>query len=508
MKNRLKNLALACLLIPSAAFSQDPHITKRIDSLFQVIAQYKLLNGAARIRIDEHSTYTSSLGYADFAQGRSNDQMTSFALGSVSKIFTSTAILQLKDKGKLKLDAQFITYFPEFPYAGITIAQLLSHTSGLPDYGVFENALTRQPEKVFNNGDVIPLLGSLNPALLFNPGEKWQYCNLNFCLLALLVEKLSGVSFEVYVTEKIFRPAGMSGSYFYTGKQRKPINQAINHDYPLFIDTIPLNADSIKKMRWRTYNLNGLLGQGNIYSTTADMIRFDQALYGTSILKPESLKQALSVTRLNTGAANISKSALGNAGYGLGWYLLQDTSSGKIVFHTGGVPGAICIFVRNLSRRQSFVLFDNAFSPNLFNTAKNILRILNNQPAETLRKTLTRDYVTALTNKGVDAAFIKLCRLRSDSLHYALSEEEMNELGLQLLYAGKTPRHIPDALEVLKLNVLLFPQSFNTYDSYGQGLAFAAMKQQAIEMYRKSLELNPQNTAGQAALERLLKHQD
>jgi len=505
MKSNLKNLVLAYLLIPSAAFSQDQGISKRMDSLFQTISTYKLLNGAAQITVNDNTIYKSSSGYSDFVQAKLNRETTSFALGSVSKIFTSTAILQLRDKGKFKLNDHFIKYFPEFPYSNITIRQLLSHTSGLPDYSIFESAVAKQPEKVFNIADIIPLLKNLNQALIFNPGQKWQYSNLNFCLLALLVEKMSSSSFDVYVTEKIFKPAGMLDTYFYTGKQNRPVKQAINHDYTLFINTTPINADSIKKTRWRTYNLNGLLGQGNIYSTTTDMIKFDQALYGTKLLKPESLSEAFTVTPLNTGIPNVAGSALGTAGYGLGWYVLQDTSFGKIVFHTGGVPGAICMFVRNVSRKQSFVLFDNAFSPNVFNIGRNILKILNAQPANRLRKTLTRDYVIALTEKGVDAAFIKLYTLKSDSLHYSLSEDEMNELGLQLLYAGKTPNHISDALEVLKLNVLLFPRSFNTYDSYGEALAFVGKKQEAIEMYKKSLELNHQNKGGQTALERLLK---
>ncbi len=95
-----------------------------------------------------------------------------------------------------------------------------------------------------------------------------------------------------------------------------PVNQAINHDYPLFINTVPVNADSIKKTRWRTYNLNGLVGQGNIYSTTSDMIRFDHALYGSKLLKQESFSEALTVTKLGTGMLNATDGALGEAGYG------------------------------------------------------------------------------------------------------------------------------------------------------------------------------------------------
>lgn len=504
MKKNLKNLVITCLLVPSSIFSQEQNVSKRVDSLFHSISKYKLLNGAAQITFKDHTIYKSAFGYSDFAQSIPNNDKTSFALGSVSKIFTSTAIMQLNEKGKLKLDDYFIKYIPEFPYANITIRQLLSHTSGLPDYEIFESAVNKQPEKVFTNADVIPLLNSSNHSLAFNPGEKWHYSNVNFCLLALLVEKISGLTFEKYVAQKILRPAGMMDTYFYTGGNRRA-NQAINHDYPLFIDSKPVNADSIKKTKWRTYNLNGLLGQGNIYSTTSDMIKFDLALYGNKLLKQESLNKAFTITQLSTNMPNADNSPLGMAGYGLGWFVLQDDTFGKIVFHTGGVPGAICIFVRNISRRQSIVLFDNAFSPNVFAIARNILKIMNNIPTVPLKKSLTREYVVALTDKGIDAAFVKLTTLKSDSLHYFLSEDEMNELGLQLLYAGTTSTHITDALEVLKLNTIFFPQRFNTYDSYGEALAFTGKKPEAIAMYQKSLELNPQNKGGKEALEQLLK---
>lgn len=493
-------LVLCYLPVTFDAFSQQKRISTRIDSLFDMIAAYKLLNGAVQITTNNHTIYKSAFGYADFAARKPNTDTTTFALGSVSKIFTSIAVLQLRDRGRCGLDDPFARYFPEFPYERITIRQLLSHTSGLPDYGIFEAAIARQPEKVFTNADIIPLLQKLQPPTAFQPGEKWQYCNLNFCLLALLVDKLSGMPFEKYLTAKIFKPAGMADTYFHTGKQVKPARQALHHDYPLFIQTQPVNADSIKKTRWRTFNLNGLVGQGNIFSTTADMARFDQALYGNRLLKPASLDEAM-----RTGRPNVTESALGPAGYGLGWFVLQDSTHGRIVFHTGGVPGAICAFVRDISRRQSFVLFDNAFSPNVFAIARNILKIWDHEPADPLKKSLTRDYVTALSQKGVDAAFVKLTQLRSDSLHYFLSEHEMNELGLQLLYAGKTASHTAEALEVLKLNTLLFPLSFNTYDSYGEALAVAGKKEEAIWMYKKSLEINPQSKGGQEALAQLLK---
>jgi tetratricopeptide (TPR) repeat protein len=141
----------------------------------------------------------------------------------------------------------------------------------------------------------------------------------------------------------------------------------------------------------------------------------------------------------------------------------------------------------------------------VFGIGENVLKIMNSKPTYPLKKSITRDYNIALAEKGIDGAFVRLSTLVSDSLHYFLSEDEMNELGLQLLYAAKTPNHTSDALEVLKLNILLFPLSFNTYDSYGEALAFTGKKEEAVVMYKRSIKLNPQNIGGQQALKRLLK---
>jgi len=112
-------------------------------------------------------------------------------------------------------------------------------------------------------------------------------------------------------------------------------------------------------------------------------------------------------------------------------------------------------------------------------------------------------YGRALVQNTIDSAFYKLERLRPDSTHYLLNEDEMNDLGLLLLYAATFPNDAGLSLEVLKLNVLLFPNSFNTYDSYGEGLAKTGRISEAILMYRKSIELNPDNEEGRQALKRL-----
>ena len=145
-------------------------------------------------------------------------------------------------------------------------------------------------------------------------------------------------------------------------------------------------------------------------------------------------------------------------------------------------------------------MFDNTFNRSLYGNGINVMAILNNNKILIRKQSLTREYGQTLVADGVDAAFCKLQALKSDSAHYYLSEDDMNELGLQLLYAATFTNHNELSLEVLKLNTLLFPAGFNTYDSYGEALAKTGKTKEAILMYKKSIGLNPENEGGKQAL--------
>ncbi len=481
------------------------NIRMRLDSFFKTLPKYNEINGNALITDKGIILYQQSFGFADFKRQIKNRDSTEFCLASISKVFTSTAILQLRDKGKFKLDDPFVKFFPDFPYQKITIRNLLSHTSGLPDYQIYAEQIDENPDKVFTNNDVIPSLKKWNKPLEFYPGEKWGYSNTNFCLLALLVEKSSGLSFQQYVKQYIFEKAKMNRTYFVSElKRTQESKQAINYEYPFLFSAKLQNVDSLKKYKWRTYNASGFVGQGNIITITEDMLKFDNALYGEKLLKQSSLDEAFNPVILNNGKINNASIGIGEASYGLGWFILSDTSAGKIVWHTGGQPGALSVFIRNIYKRETVIMFDNTFNRNLYGNGINVMAIMDGKKLIIRKKSLVRDYGQELVEKGVDAAFCKFQTLKADSTHYYFSENDMNELGLQLLYAGDFSNHDKLSLEVLKLNILLFPFSFNTYDSYGEALAIVGKTDEAIVMYKKSIELNPNNDVGKHALKRLV----
>ena len=183
--------------------------------------------------------------------------------------------------------------------------------------------------------------------------------------------------------------------------------------------------------------------------------------------------------------------------------IYRDSTRGKIVGHAGGVAGSRTIFLRNITKNQTAILFDNIDSKGGYRTGINIMNVLNAKPIGFRKKALVQDYGITLVEKGVDAAFCKLIELKSDTLHYVISEEDINTLGGQLFYYYKGSNHKELALEVFKLNVLFYPNSYNTYDSYGEILREYGKFEEAISMYKKSLELNPESESGKKALKEL-----
>jgi CubicO group peptidase (beta-lactamase class C family) len=494
---------LTGIILNNTAVSQNA-LQGRLDSCFSSLFRYGMINGNVLIAENGKIVYEKSFGFSDFKNKLPNNDFSEFTLGSVSKTLTSTAILQLLEKGKLKLDNPLIKYFPEFPYPEITIRHLLSHTSGLPDYDLYKDQMDKSPNKIFTIQDILPSLKIWKQPLHFKPGEKWQYVNTNFCLLALLVEKISGLEFQKYMEKFIFEPAKMSSTYF----QRDPLkkrnrNRTINYEYPWLFSAKMEPADSIKRNYWRSYNASGFVGQGNIMTTTEDLLKFDDALYSGKILKPSTLAEAFVPSKLSNGQNVTATNGIGNASYGLGWFIFNDTSAGKIVWHSGGVPGGLSIFLRNITKRQTVIAFDNTFNKGLYIYGANAMNILNYKPLIHHKISLSHEYGITLIEKGPDVAFCELFKKKVDTLHYYLDEDDMNELGLQILYAATFANHKELALEVLKLNILLFPNGFNTYDSYGEALVNIGKKEEAIFMYQKSIELNPENEGGKKALKEL-----
>lgn len=466
-----------------------------LNSYFNALYQARQFNGNVLIAEKGKIIYEQSFGYADFSAKKANTKNTSFPVASITKTFTSIAILQLQEKGKLEINDLFIKYFPAFPYPSISIKQLLSHTSRLPSssfYG-FLDSLQKIKDTFYTNQDVIPALIAMNkPLLETGKGDRaaFSYSNLNYYLLALLIEKLSGMPYGSYIKKYIFSPAGMehsSLSEFYFGIDK---NLCREQKYRFLFSGIPERIDTAAENLkiFKTYNLKG---HGDIVSTVEDLFKYDQALYNGTLLKESSLHLAFHA---------ISPGTPDDSGYGLGWSIGHDSTKGKEVHHHGGGIGIEAMLVRNIARHQTVILFDNTKNF-AFYTAMNALDILNGKKPPLVKPSVAKFYGKTLVNEGIPAARILLERLRKDTVNYLLTEDGMNVLAYQLMWNNINDK----AMEVFQTNLELFPDSWNSYDSYGEILVKMGRKEEAIKMYQRSIELNPKNEGGKKMLTELLR---
>ena len=488
----------------------------RIDDYFIKIAALHQLNGNILVAENGQMLAGKSCGYADFETRQPNTVSARYNLASISKLFTATAVLQLRDKGKFSLADHFTKYFPDFPFAGISIRHLLTHTSGLPDLELFEDLIQQYPDTVITNKNILPELKKWKRGLYFKPGDQYQYCNVGYSLLAMLVEKVSGMAFYVYLDKRIFKPAAMQDSYLglypgHTDKQDKRCVRMHAQPHPYY-DSTYYYVDSLHRFRYTDHNCSGMTGEANIIATTTDLLQFDRAIFDGRLLKHSTMEEAVTPVKLNNGQTWFGPMDTmlgeGKMAVGLGWDIFVQPGYGISVGHGGFKFGLATFYFHSLEKKQVIIAFDNTAGSEFGRIVTSALFLLNGkEPMETRNKhSLAFVYGNNLVKRGPDAAACAFNAAKRDTAHYYLSEWEFNQLGGNLLYGSSFNGHQDLALEVFKINTLLFPNSFNTYDSYAAGLKEAGKRQEAISMYQESIDLNPNNDDGKKALRELLEN--
>lgn len=261
-------------------------------------------------------------GYSDEAGVEPVGPDTRFHVASTSKTFTSIALMQQVQAGKVHLDDSIQVYFPLFPYHGITVRNLLNHSSGLPNYAHLFPSYKWDEQRTATNTDVLYLFYANRPNLEFAPGKKFRYSNTNFALLALIVEKASGQFFPKYVADSIFAKAGMQNSFVLS--YQNPGNYMPSWDgggrvYPFnFLDAI--------------------YGDKNVYTTCRDLLKYDSAISSGALLKQQWLDTAWTPNFMDRHYGDTLEY------YGLGWRLKVFSDSLKISYHNGWWHGNNAVF--------------------------------------------------------------------------------------------------------------------------------------------------------------------
>jgi CubicO group peptidase (beta-lactamase class C family) len=491
-------------------------VTEKLDALFNPSpATSASFNGNVLAAENGRIIYQKSFGYADFSTRKPNAKDSKFQTASVSKVFTATAVLQLRDRGKLKLTDAVVKYLPDFPFPNIAVRHLLSHTSGLPNLELYESVVRANPELIIGNRDIIPALKAWKKPVKFQPGEKWDYCNTNYGLLVLIVEKVGNLSFTDYLKKFIFEPAKMNDTYLrVAASSTADKNLVKNHILPVMYQTAPQDIETVKlkdgvkmwRLRYENYNTGFTAGDQNVLSTTEDLLKFDQALNAGKLLKSRTLEEAFSPTRLNNGEGFFDDFGVPfgkKCSYGLGWIVCDDPKTGKVVGHDGFNRGIASIFYRNIAKKQTIVMFDNTEGRGFNQRAASIVNVLNGENALplNLKNSIAREFGATLLRDGIETAILRFNEMKKDEARFYLDEKELNLLGYEFLFNG----YKAESLEAFRLNVLSFPDSFNVYDSYAESLAANGKKQAAILMYQKAISLNPNSEGSRKALKSLVE---
>lgn len=295
-------------------------------------------NGAILAAKNGQILFEDYHGYADFSSKDTITPHTPFHLASISKTFTGMAVLKLQEENKLSVDDSLQKYFPAFPYGGVTIKMLLNHRSGLPNYLYFMDTLWDKSKKATNQ-DVMNVLINKKPAIQWPPDTHYNYCNTNFLLLALVIEKVTGKPFPDYMKQHVFLPLGMKDTYIFSIKDTARY-------VPTWSVTQPYPMDQYDC----TY------GDKNAYSTVRDLFAWDQALYRHTFLTKKSLDAAF------TPMSN-EKESMHN--YGLAWHLFINNGD-TIVYHNGKWHGTNTSFLRFVQDTATVIILGNKTNHNIY----------------------------------------------------------------------------------------------------------------------------------------------
>ncbi len=317
--------------------------TQQADKVFTGLSRNGL-NGVVLYAEQGELVYEEAFGWRDLNK-RHKDSIRiddAFQLSSDSKMFTAEAVMLLKADGKLDYDDDIRKYIPEIPYAGVTIRHLLTHCSGLPRYDSMADEFWPDRKKPFSNEALIAMLAEKTPDPYGTPGGGYFYNNINYALLASVVERASGQHFEDFMRERIFEPCGMTHSYIYSMRDDTAVS--------LYMPVEVHGHDMYRSGPVKAQNdyLNGVMGDKIMFSTVEDLYRYNQAL-DQALLLPDSLQREAFMP----GSPNWKN----DENYGFGWRMSKEHPNAY--FHFGWWKGYRSLIVRDVAHRRFLAILTN-----------------------------------------------------------------------------------------------------------------------------------------------------
>ena len=359
------------IVAPDFKFKTLSQATKQkyadaIEPLYQKMLLSKGFNGSVLMAKDGEIVFEDYHGIYDTRTKENISATTPFHVASISKTFTGMTILRLWEQGRISLEDSVQKYIPQFPYHNITIRELLSHMSGLPKYEYFmdgnktETYLTKnkkgkivkrtrtiknpnapQIKEPITNEVMMQYMIDNKPPVQFAPNKMFNYCNTNFAILALIVEKITHISFPKYMVDSVFTPIGMKNSFIFNTEKAA------------------VYVPSYKgKSPYKLEKFDFIYGDKNVYSTVRDLLVWDRTLYEGTFVKKSTVEMAAHPQTYERKKGHY---------YGLGWHLqITDNNLDTVIYHNGWWHGNNTVFTRLVSDTATLIILGNKFNTNIY----------------------------------------------------------------------------------------------------------------------------------------------
>ncbi|MBK6828281.1 MAG: serine hydrolase [Chitinophagaceae bacterium] len=463
MKNKYF-LFLLLLVLHWQAIAQSKK--EQFGQLMTTYHDYNMFDGAVLVAEHGKIIYQDAFGMANREWNIPNRLDTKFMIGSVSKPLTAMLVLVYVEKGLINLDKTLGDYLPEFnnrPAGIVTIRQILSHTSGMPNYDIMKNFFPEMSRRAFTREEYIKIYR--DSALAFTPGTRYYYSSWGYFTLGYLVEKISGKTYAQAMKEEIFDKAGMSHSGSYHHTQVVP-DRATGYDYVL---------GGYQSADFR--DQSNTMGTGDIYSTVEDLFKFHLAIMDNRLIGKELTNEML-------------RPGIAPANYGFGWFnkpfKYTDRDSVATNFHLGMTEGFVSFFRRIPSTNSMVLILCNSSPTDFFGICNNLVKILYGQSVK-VKQPIHKKMETLIAEKGTARAVEEFQLLKKDTARYYADRISLCFLAEQLL----TMKRVEDARLMAENNIAEFPSFDMANCILGNVYLQLGRKEDAALYYRKTLTISP-----------------
>ncbi len=461
-----KKIVFVCCILVTSMYNFAQSKKSTIERIIQTYHNFNMFDGAVLVAENGKIVYKGAFGKANREWNIDNTVDTRFMIGSISKPITCYLTLIQAQKGIIDINKTIEDYLPEFknkPAAKITIKQLMSNTSGMPNYDIIKDFFPKYSRLNFAREEYIKIY--IDSPLLFTPGTKYFYSSWGFFTLAHLLERVSGKSFAQLMKDDIFTKLGMNNTASYHHTQIVP-KRAQGYDYAFGGFTSGDFRDQSNTM-----------GAGDLYSTVDDIFKLHLSIQNNTLLNGELTKEMLTP-------------GIAPAKYGYGWfnqnfkYTNKDSVAAN--FHLGMMEGFISFFLRIPETNSCVVILCNSSPTDFFGITKNLVKTLYNTPVQ-LKQPIQKKIEKLITEQGAAKAVATYQKLKLDTANYYVDWISMNFIAEQLYNL----KRYQEAKVMADNNVKEFPQRDFVHYITGNIYLALGLKVEAIKFYQKTLELNP-----------------